>query len=93
MADRWPFDSIDFATDGDETGYVYGGKGLSRLCLAQAVQVDFTFETRGFERRLSKSIHLRSSLWNECVSGPFARLDAAQPGRYDLPSWKGRSFS
>ncbi len=63
VVSRWPCGSGP--ETGDETGYTYGGKGLSYLCLPQAVQVDFTFEARGFERELSKTIYLHTSLWNE----------------------------
>ena len=66
VTSRWPCGSEPEA--GDETGYTYGGKALSYLCLPQAVQVHFTFEARGFERELSKTIYLHSSLWNEFLS-------------------------
>ena len=67
MASRWPWDK-DPLPSKDETGYTYGGKGLSYLSLPLGVQVDFTFETRGMERKLSKTVHLYSSLWNEFLS-------------------------
>ena len=68
VADHWPFDYDLLPTNGDRTTYTYGDKGLSYLCLPLAVQVDFTFETRGMERRLSKTIYFYSSLWNEFMS-------------------------
>ncbi len=64
----WPADSDDIATNGDDTPYTYGGKGLSYMCLPLAIQVDFTFETRGMERKLTKTVYLYSSLWNEFLS-------------------------
>ena len=65
VSDVWPADDDALPTNGDNTPYMYGGKGLSYLCLPLAVQVDFTFETRGMERKLTKTVYLYSSLWNE----------------------------
>ncbi|HHN45864.1 MAG TPA: prepilin-type N-terminal cleavage/methylation domain-containing protein [Planctomycetes bacterium] len=68
-AESWPFDTIDNdPTNGDSTGYSWGGVGLSYLTVPLGVQIDFHYDLDGADRVLSKLMIIYSTKWQELLS-------------------------
>ena len=64
---EWPAEVNDTG-DGDasdDTGFTWGGRGLSYLTVPLGIQIDFHYELDGVDRVLSKLMLIYSSKWHE----------------------------